>query len=273
MTCGEASAGAAGGSVERLRGDGARAAVASASTEQQEQAWHGAPDRGYLGSDVVLRLSPGEQMNRRIVTWLSVLALVSCRSYDYESKMTDQDGLVPPDQFARYGTEQAEARRYRAGVRSRRAGQLGRRAHQAGRRGHDIRRHAAGRRRRQSRSPGTPTDHSLQERLAGRPCRRSRTARAARRRPASSRQPGAAKHSCRLRVGRSRQYIPTARATRSPACCQVTTTLPDRRSRGPGGPDAGGGALGRLRPGRRARSRAPTAGTGGSSTPRSGTVT
>ena len=48
-------------------------------------------------------------MNRRIVTWLSVLALVSCRSYDYESKITDQDGLVPPDQFARYGAEQAEA--------------------------------------------------------------------------------------------------------------------------------------------------------------------
>ena len=48
-------------------------------------------------------------MNRRIVTCLSVLALVSCRSYDYESKLTDQDGLVPPDQFARYGVEQAEA--------------------------------------------------------------------------------------------------------------------------------------------------------------------
>jgi hypothetical protein len=48
-------------------------------------------------------------MNRRNVTWLMVLALASCRSYDYESKLTDQDGLVPPDQFARYGTEQAEA--------------------------------------------------------------------------------------------------------------------------------------------------------------------
>ena len=48
-------------------------------------------------------------MNRRIVTWLSVLALASCRNYEYESKVTDQDGLVPPDQFARYGTEQAEA--------------------------------------------------------------------------------------------------------------------------------------------------------------------
>ena len=48
-------------------------------------------------------------MNRRIVTGLVVLALASCRSYDYEGKVTDQDGLVPPDQFARYGTEQAEA--------------------------------------------------------------------------------------------------------------------------------------------------------------------
>jgi hypothetical protein len=48
-------------------------------------------------------------MNRRIVTWLSVLTLVSCRDYQYESKLTNQDGLVPPDQFARYGTEQAEA--------------------------------------------------------------------------------------------------------------------------------------------------------------------
>ncbi len=48
-------------------------------------------------------------MNRRIVTWLVALALASCRSYDYEAKVTDQDGLVPADQFARYGTEQAQA--------------------------------------------------------------------------------------------------------------------------------------------------------------------
>jgi len=48
-------------------------------------------------------------MNRRNVTWLMLLALASCRSYDYESKLTDQDGLVPPDQFARYGAEQAAA--------------------------------------------------------------------------------------------------------------------------------------------------------------------
>jgi hypothetical protein len=48
-------------------------------------------------------------MTRRIVTCLAVLALMSCRDYQYESKLTDQDGLVPPDQFARYGVEQAEA--------------------------------------------------------------------------------------------------------------------------------------------------------------------
>lgn len=48
-------------------------------------------------------------MNRRLGTCLALLALVSCRSYQYESHMSDQDGLVPPDQFARYGREQAEA--------------------------------------------------------------------------------------------------------------------------------------------------------------------
>ena len=44
-------------------------------------------------------------MNRPIVSLLAVLALASCRSYQYESKVSEQDGLVPPDQFARYGVE------------------------------------------------------------------------------------------------------------------------------------------------------------------------
>jgi hypothetical protein len=48
-------------------------------------------------------------MNRCIGMWLVTLALVSCRSYDYQGKLTDQDGLTPPDQFARYGSEQAQA--------------------------------------------------------------------------------------------------------------------------------------------------------------------
>ena len=38
-----------------------------------------------------------------------LLALASCRSYDYAPRMSDQSGLTPPDQFARYGKEQAQA--------------------------------------------------------------------------------------------------------------------------------------------------------------------
>jgi hypothetical protein len=48
-------------------------------------------------------------MHRRLGLYLAALTLVSCRSYKYESHMSDQDGLVPPDQFARYGHDQAEA--------------------------------------------------------------------------------------------------------------------------------------------------------------------
>jgi hypothetical protein len=48
-------------------------------------------------------------MKRRYGIWLAVLAIAGCRSYQYEPKLASQDGLVPPDQFARYGKEQAEA--------------------------------------------------------------------------------------------------------------------------------------------------------------------
>ena len=48
-------------------------------------------------------------MKRRLSLCLAALALMSCRSYDYESKVTNQHGLVPADQFARYGHDQAEA--------------------------------------------------------------------------------------------------------------------------------------------------------------------
>jgi hypothetical protein len=34
--------------------------------------------------------------------------LTSCRDYDFHSRLTAQGGLVPADQFARYGREQAE---------------------------------------------------------------------------------------------------------------------------------------------------------------------
>jgi hypothetical protein len=38
-----------------------------------------------------------------------VLVLASCRPYDYEPNVSDSGGLVPADQFARYGREQAQA--------------------------------------------------------------------------------------------------------------------------------------------------------------------
>jgi hypothetical protein len=44
----------------------------------------------------------------RIFLAMSLAVLVSCRSYDLHARLTDQDGLIPPDQFARYGREQAE---------------------------------------------------------------------------------------------------------------------------------------------------------------------
>ena len=37
------------------------------------------------------------------------VALGGCRDYDLASRVKDQSGLVPPEQFARYGREQAQA--------------------------------------------------------------------------------------------------------------------------------------------------------------------
>jgi hypothetical protein len=48
-------------------------------------------------------------MIRRLRPALAALVLMSCRDYQYEPKVSDQAGLVPPDQFARYGHDQAEA--------------------------------------------------------------------------------------------------------------------------------------------------------------------
>jgi hypothetical protein len=40
---------------------------------------------------------------------LGLAVMGSCRDYDLQSHLTSQDGLVPADQFAGYGREQAEA--------------------------------------------------------------------------------------------------------------------------------------------------------------------
>lgn len=47
-------------------------------------------------------------MNLSFAVVLLAVALTSCRGYDLESRLTDQSGLVPPDDFARYGREQAQ---------------------------------------------------------------------------------------------------------------------------------------------------------------------
>jgi hypothetical protein len=39
---------------------------------------------------------------------LLIVTLISCRGYDLDARLVNQDGLVPPDQYARYGREQAE---------------------------------------------------------------------------------------------------------------------------------------------------------------------
>jgi len=59
-------------------------------------------------------------MTRSFGVLLAVMALVSCRRYDLHSRLANQKGLIPADQFARYGREQAQemaiAREYGAGI-------------------------------------------------------------------------------------------------------------------------------------------------------------
>jgi hypothetical protein len=47
-------------------------------------------------------------MTRSFVVALLVMVLASCRGYDLPSRLTSQRGLIPADQYARYGREQAE---------------------------------------------------------------------------------------------------------------------------------------------------------------------
>jgi hypothetical protein len=47
-------------------------------------------------------------MKQSFVAASLVLVLASCRSYDLSSHLTSQRGLIPADQYARYGREQAQ---------------------------------------------------------------------------------------------------------------------------------------------------------------------
>jgi hypothetical protein len=48
-------------------------------------------------------------MNRRLGALLSVLMLAGCRQYNLGGHLARQGGMLPPDQYAHYGKEQAEA--------------------------------------------------------------------------------------------------------------------------------------------------------------------
>lgn len=48
-------------------------------------------------------------MNRGLGALALMLLLAGCPSYDRYSPIVDEQGMVPADQFAKYGTEQAEA--------------------------------------------------------------------------------------------------------------------------------------------------------------------
>ena len=48
-------------------------------------------------------------MKRSALTFLALFAFVSCRHYDIQDHVSNQDGLLPADQFAAYGREQAIA--------------------------------------------------------------------------------------------------------------------------------------------------------------------
>jgi hypothetical protein len=48
-------------------------------------------------------------MIRGSLALVLLLALSSCRTYDYYEHVADGGGLVPGDQLARYGREQAQA--------------------------------------------------------------------------------------------------------------------------------------------------------------------
>lgn len=47
-------------------------------------------------------------MNRSFGVVLVAMALGSCRDYDLHSRLIRQRGLIPPDQYASYGREQAQ---------------------------------------------------------------------------------------------------------------------------------------------------------------------
>jgi hypothetical protein len=65
-------------------------------------------DRGNEQGAARHSFSSGVEMRVFISMPLLIVTLISCRGYDLDARLVNQDGLVPPDQYARYGREQAE---------------------------------------------------------------------------------------------------------------------------------------------------------------------
>lgn len=72
-------------------------------------------------------------MNRTVAVLVAVALLGACREYKTYPRLSQQDGYVEPDQYARYGREQAQqvaigrefAAAYRGNRRDQRAAQAG----------------------------------------------------------------------------------------------------------------------------------------------------
>ena len=70
-------------------------------------------------------------MNRAVAMFATVALLGACRDYQTYPRLSDQDGYIPADQYARYGREQAQqvaigrefAAAYRGGAHEERAAQ------------------------------------------------------------------------------------------------------------------------------------------------------
>ena len=48
-------------------------------------------------------------MKRPFAVLLLALAVTACPTYDEDKRLIGQDGLTPPDTYARYGVEHAQA--------------------------------------------------------------------------------------------------------------------------------------------------------------------
>ncbi len=107
-------------------------------------------------------------MRRLLALPLLAIALTGCPSYDSYTPVVSQKGLIPPDQFARYGVEQAQAvavaREFGFAYQGDTPGGL--RGAGGGRR--RLRPDHARRRERDRGQPWAPPDPAVQERMADR---------------------------------------------------------------------------------------------------------